>query len=83
MRRGPLLEELAVDASVGQEIFTTTHAYPDRTVELHFLLCTIDREPVPQQRQEMRWVAREELAMLEFPPADRELVRTLMEDGGI
>ena len=31
-----LREELDVDARVGQEIFTTTHAYEDRHVELHF-----------------------------------------------
>ena len=72
-----LREELAVDASVGQEIFRTTHAYPDRIVELHFLRCAIHGEPLPQQGQEMRWVARRDLAVLEFPPADAELVRIL------
>jgi hypothetical protein len=27
--------------------------------------------------QEMRWVPREELASLTFPPADEELIRSL------
>ena len=28
--------------------------------------------------QEMRWVARDELSVLEFPPADVELIRKLV-----
>jgi 8-oxo-dGTP diphosphatase len=72
-----LREELAVDADPGDEIFTTTHAYPDRLVELHFLRCELRGTPVPQQGQELRWVAREELAALDFPPADAELIRML------
>ncbi len=72
-----LREELAVDADVGDEIFTTTHAYPDRSVELHFLRCELRGTPVPQQGQELRWVARADLATLEFPPADAELIQLL------
>ena len=69
-----LLEELAVVAAVGREIFTTTHEYPERIVELHFFQCEISGEPTPQQGQAMRWVPRAELATLEFPPADVELI---------
>jgi mutator protein MutT len=72
-----LREELAVEARVGHEVFTTTHAYPDRRVELHFFACELVGQPAPQLGQEMRWVRREELAELEFPPADAELVATL------
>jgi mutator protein MutT len=72
-----LREELAVDCSVGPEVFSTTHAYADRTVELHFFRCTLAGEPVPQIGQEMRWVSRAELSTLKFPPADAELIRTL------
>ena len=61
-------EELDVDADAGEEIFTTTHAYSDRTVELHFLKCELRGTPTPQVGQELRWVAREELAALQFPP---------------
>ena len=31
-----LAEELAVDVTVLEEVFTITHEYPDRAVELHF-----------------------------------------------
>lgn len=72
-----LQEELALVALVGREIFTTTHAYPERVVELHFLECEIRGEPVPQQGQAMRWVPRAELSILEFPPADAELIQKL------
>jgi 8-oxo-dGTP diphosphatase len=70
-------EELGVEAVVGGEVLATTHAYPDRRVELHFLRCEVDGAPAPQLGQEMRWVARDELATLSFPPADAELVRLL------
>jgi mutator protein MutT len=72
-----LREELGVEAAVGDELLATTHAYEDRQVELHFLRCDIGGAPAPQLGQEMRWVAREELATLAFPPADTELIRLL------
>jgi len=72
-----LREELDVDARVGAEILTTTHAYSDRRVELHFMACELFGEPKPQLGQEMRWVPRAELASLEFPPADAELIAIL------
>jgi 8-oxo-dGTP diphosphatase len=73
-----LRDELDVEARVGAEVLTTTHTYPDRRVELHFLRCELNGEPRPQVGQEMRWVSREELATLEFPPADAELIRLLL-----
>jgi len=70
-------EELGVEAAVGDELLTTTHAYADRRVELHFLRCSVGGTPAPQLGQEMRWVAREQLALLAFPPADAELIQML------
>src|SRR5207249_653169 len=72
-----LNEELAVGVHVGNEMFATTHEYPDRVVELHFFRCELLGSPVPQIGQEMRWVSRADLEALEFPPADRELIRLL------
>ena len=73
-----LKEELDVDVvGVGEEVFTTVHAYPDRSVELHFLRCELTGQPAPQQGQQMQWVAREDLSRLPFPPADVELIRWL------
>ena len=39
-----------------EEIFTVTHDYPNRRVELHFFACALIGEPVPQLGQQMRWV---------------------------
>jgi mutator protein MutT len=75
--RRELIEELGVDAEVGEEIFTITHAYAERTVELHFRKCSIEGEPRPLLGQEMKWVPRAELHTLEFPEADRELIERL------
>jgi mutator protein MutT len=75
-----LREELAVDATVGREILTTTHAYPDRRVELHFFTCELRDEPQPQLGQQMKWITRDELRRLPFPPADTELVELLLRD---
>lgn len=71
-------EELGVRCTVGEEIFRVTHDYPGRRVELHFFRCTLAGEPRPQLGQEMRWVPREHLSELEFPPADDELIRRLI-----
>jgi mutator protein MutT len=72
-----LREELAVSATVGAEILTTTHTYPDRRVELHFFRCRLLGTPSPQIGQEMRWVTPDELGALSFPPADVELIQLL------
>ena len=74
-----LLEEIDVPSRVGEEIFATTHTYPDRSVELHFFRCELLGEPRPQLGQDMRWVRREDLAALEFLPADAELIRILTQ----
>ena len=72
-----LREELGAEAAVGEEIFTISHEYPERTVELHVLACRLLGEPRPVLGQDMRWVGREELATLQFPPADSELIARL------
>jgi 8-oxo-dGTP diphosphatase len=76
--RRELQEELAVDAEIGDEILVTTHEYPDRRVVLHFITCRIAGPPSPQLGQELRWVARADLATLRFPPADEALIQRLM-----
>jgi 8-oxo-dGTP diphosphatase len=75
--RRELKEELGTEVVVGDEVFTVTHHYPDRSVELHFLSCSFLNAPVALLGQEMRWVPREELRSLKFPPADDELIRVL------
>ncbi len=72
-----LLEELGVRATIGEEIFTVEHSYPERSVRLHFRLTALLDEPLPLLGQEMRWVPRADLRLLELPEADRGLVDLL------
>ena len=76
-----LLEELGVAATVHEEIYRTTYAYGDRVLDLRFFRCDLAAEPRALLGQEIRWVQRQELETLEFPPADTELVARLAAFG--
>jgi 8-oxo-dGTP diphosphatase len=72
-----LVEELAVRPLDPRHVFETAHEYPDRSVRLHFFRCRLAGTPRAVLGQEIRWVRREDLAALPFPPADAEFVATL------
>ena len=74
--RRELEEELSIrDALVLDEICRIRHAYPDKTVHLHFLrtLLPENAEIAPREGQQVRWVAAAELADCGLLPADRPL----------
>jgi 8-oxo-dGTP diphosphatase len=73
-------EELAVKVAVGQPLLVTTHAYDERTVELHFYETRLLGTPRPQLGQAMRWASREELRQLDFPEADAALIAMLTRE---
>lgn len=75
--RRELREELGADSAIGEEILTTEHRYPERSVRLHFFRCQLENEPQPLLGQEMRWVDRDGLRALRFPEADRDLIELL------
>jgi len=77
--RRELFEELDIVGTVGALVHTITHAYPEKTVTLHFYRCGYEGEPKPMMGQEMRWVPRADLAGLPFPEADRDLIRLLAD----
>lgn len=77
-----LAEELGVESVVGDELLVTEHDYADRVVRLHFRRCRILGEPKPLLGQDIRWIERQALRTLEFPPADRELIETLAAERG-
>lgn len=79
--RRELLEELDITATVREVVHIVRHAYPEKTVELHFYRCEFEGLPKPMMGQEMRWVPRAELASLPFPEADRALISLLVEAG--
>jgi 8-oxo-dGTP diphosphatase len=75
--RRELYEELDIVADVRELVHEVTHVYPDRTVALHFYACGYDGEPKGMIGQQVRWVARADLAALPFPEADAALIRVL------
>jgi 8-oxo-dGTP diphosphatase len=79
-----LFEELSIRVDVPIPYRIIRHAYPERTVELHFFRCAIEQgEAAPIDCEEIRWVLPEELAQFEFPPADRVIIDALQRDATI
>ncbi|SRR5688500_16254622 len=72
-----MAEELGVDVTPHETLLVTTHTYPDKTVELHFIACELSSDPVPQQGQQMQWIDRSRLETLQFPEADAALIALL------
>jgi 8-oxo-dGTP diphosphatase len=81
--RREIQEELDADVTVHELVLATTHAYPDRTVNLFFYRCTLDGRPRPLLGQDMRWVSAGDLGLLPFPPADAELIALLSKTPGV
>ena len=79
--RREIREELNTEVADLAEIFQTSHAYPERTVELHFFRGTLEGPPEPALGQELRWITRQEFSTLSFPPADAELLAELAHFG--
>src|SRR5437867_2505384 len=74
-----LREELGVKFSVGGELESLTHAYPERTVHLKFFVCRLVRgEPHPHDCAAVKWVSCGDLKDYEFPAADERLLKTLI-----
>jgi 8-oxo-dGTP diphosphatase len=75
--RRELFEELDIVGDVRECMFSVTHRYPDRAVELHFYRCDFAGVPKPMLGQAVEWIARERLPQLPFPAADVELIQML------
>jgi 8-oxo-dGTP diphosphatase len=73
-----IVEELNTGIAALQKIFSTSHAYPERIVDLHFYRGELTGAPRPVLGQELRWISRAEFASLEFPAADAELIAKLV-----
>ena len=76
--RRELIEELAIDAEIDEEVFRLRHAYPDRNVEVVFFAVRSFRGTIRNQVFEtFAWVVRDRLTDFDFLEADRELVRRI------
>ena len=76
--RREIVEELNTTIDGVEEIFHTSHAYADRTIDLYFYRGTLGGTPEPILGQELRWIKRGDFSALEFPPADAELIARLV-----
>ena len=76
--RRELEEELAIDAAVGREVFRLRHRYPDRFVEVAFLIVRSYRGALENRVFEtVEWVERGNLGRYHFLEADCELVQRM------
>jgi mutator protein MutT len=75
-----IVEELNTGIASIQKIFSTSHAYPERIVDLHFYRGELTGAPQPVLGQELRWITRAQFASLEFPAADAELIARLVSE---
>ena len=71
-------EELGLDLSEHpvQLYGRARHSYPEQTVDIRFFLC---RLPSPPSLDTGRWVEPSRLSTYRFPPANRSIVRKLLE----
>lgn len=73
-------EELAITVEP-HEIFTeVTHEYHDITVHLTLFNCTISRgQPQLLEHNDMKWITPAEIPNYEFCPADKEILKKIIE----
>ena len=73
-------EELAITLSVGDVFMDVIHEYPDITVHLTLFSATI-AEGVPQrlEHKDIKWIAPSEIPIYEFCPADKEILKRIIE----
>lgn len=74
-----VFEETGLTIEVGPLFYQTSFTYPERTVHLHFYLCTTDDRTEVQCREvaQARWVHPGELSQYTFPPANEALIQQL------
>jgi 8-oxo-dGTP diphosphatase len=75
-----LMEELGVEALVGEEVFRTRHRYAEMSEEIELIFFSAVVEPRSVRNivfENMEWRTPETLGELNFLPADREFVGRL------
>ena len=75
--RRELFEELDIVGHVRECVFSITHRYPEKFVQLHFYRCDYEGTPKPMLGQQVEWVKRYDLKARRFPDADTELIEQL------
>lgn len=73
-------EELTITLSVGDEFMDLVHEYLDLTIHLT-LFSAIIAEGVLQklEHNDIKWIAPSEISNYEFCPADKEILKRILE----
>lgn len=76
-------EELAVTLSVADVFMDVIHEYPDITVHLTLFNATI-AEGTPQklEHNDIRWITPVEIPQYRFCPADKEILKRIIDAKG-
>jgi len=75
-----LREELGIQVRIREPLSSIEHTYPQGKVLLYPFVCDhVDGEATPLASAELRWTAPAELANYEFPAANDDLIKRLIE----
>lgn len=78
------LEELDVRVEVKDFIMRTEYSYPDVDVEINFFYSEIkEGKEKCLEHSEIKWVDFNELSDFQFCPADKDIVKFLMNNRGL
>lgn len=73
-----LREELDITVTVGRLFWEVTHAYPEKTVQLRFYVCSLRAgEPRALACAAFTWATADDLKRHPFPAADAQLLTQL------
>ena len=74
-------EELGVQVKAAEFFCVREHAYPQKTVRLHFYFCDwVSGEPAALDCQDFRWIHPKEMKDYAFIPADTDIIEELIRD---
>lgn len=76
-------EELGITVAVGKVYLQVIHQYPDIHIRLTLFHCRI-AEGFPRllEHHDMKWMAPAEIPQYPFCPADKDILKKLLEDYG-
>ena len=76
-----LMEELNISVEPQKLLCSVTHTYPDRTVHIDFIECTI-LKGTPQAREHaaLRWIEKSQLDEVRFCPADYAILDSIFHE---
>lgn len=70
-------EELDLEIENEHVVDLVVHEYPEKTIRLTLISCSPKTGSIPKalEHQQIKWVTRAEMDVLDFAPADKELIQ--------